>query len=294
MHLFAFLRAVPKGKVVTYSQLAEAAGIHPREVGRLLSTNPYPEIYPCHRVVRSNGDIGGYAFGREEKIRKLVSEGVEIDKGRVDLSKFGAGETFKYSAGKFLGMAGEEYLSVGAHIGMKRKTKDMERFIYKVRPDGLAVLDVKVIDERIKLAAKFLSRFKKIMVICRKRNGQKAVVRFSEVLSDEMDVKAVPGRFLPGTLTNPSFKEYYEPEAILVVDPLADKQAVQEAVKMRIPVVAFCDTFNETRNIDLVVPINNKGKKSLAYAFYVLAKEILKLKGKEKVEFSPEEFEVKS
>lgn len=191
-------------------------------------------------------------------------------------------------------MAFEEYLSTGTHIGMKTRTKDMRRFIYKIRPDGLAVLDVQTIDERIKLAAKFLSKFKNIMVISRKINGQKPIVKFAEIIN----AKAVPGRFLPGTLTNPSFKEYFEPDVIIVTDPLADKQVVQEAVKMRIPVVALCDTFNITRNVDLVIPVNNKGRKALALIYYILAREILKNRGEiksdDEFKYKIEDFETES
>ncbi len=291
-----FLKTVPKGKVVTYSDLAELFGIHPRTVAKILAANTETEKYSCFKVVKKDGSIGGYRLGEEEKARRLEAEGIRVRNRKVDLGKHGwSPETFKYFPGIFFPML-DDYLAVGAHIGMKRKTKDMERFIYKVRPDGLAVLDVKVIDERIKLAARFLSRFRKIMVVSRKKNGHRPVTKFSEAVSDgEITVKAVAGRFLPGTLTNPSFKEYYEPDVVVVVDPLADKQAVEEAVKMRIPVVALCDTFNETRNVDLVIPVNNKGKKSLAFVFFVMAREIAKLRGRiEKDEdfgYRPEEFE---
>ncbi len=186
----------------------------------------------------------------------------------------------------------ENFISAGLHIGMKQRTKDMKRFIYKIRPDGLAILDTKAIEERIALAAKFLSRFKKVMVVSRKTNGQKPIVKFSQAVSSEdFFVKRMPGRFLPGTLTNPSFKEYFEPDVVMVTDPLADAQVVKEAVKMRIPVVALCNTFNETRNIDLILPANNKGRKALALVYCLLAKEILKIQGKEELKAKPEDFE---
>src|SRR3989344_1715906 len=104
-------------------------------------------------------------------------------------------------------MAYENYLQAVMHIGMKQQTKNMKRFIYKVRDDGLAVLDLQTIDQRIKTAAKFLSRFNRIMTVSRKVIGQKPVMKFSEVTKG----KAVTGRFLPGILTNPSFRGYFEP-----------------------------------------------------------------------------------
>ena len=184
----------------------------------------------------------------------------------------------------------DQYLSTGMHIGTKQKTKDMQRFIYKIRDDGLAVLDLQTIEERIKMAAKFLSKYNKIMVISRKGIGWKPAVKFAEALN----VKAITGRFLPGTITNPSFPGYYEPDVLIVTDPLADSQAIKEAVKMRIPIVSLADTSNETSSIDFIIPVNNKGRKSLAMVYWLLAKEILINRGVAETEFKykPEDFEM--
>jgi small subunit ribosomal protein S2 len=95
-----------------------------------------------------------------------------------------------------------------------------------------------------------------------------------------LDGKAIAGRFPPGTLTNPSFRDFYEPDVIFVVDPLIDQQAILEAKRKRIPVVALSDTFNEPSDVDLIIPANNNGKKSLALIFWVMAREILKNKKK--------------
>lgn len=172
-------------------------------------------------------------------------------------------------------MALDEFLSAGVHIGMKQRTKDMERFIYKIRPDGLAVLDVQTIQKRIEIAGKFLSKHKNIMAVSRKPIGQRAVKKFA----DTIGAKHVIGRFLPGTLTNPSFRNFFEPDVIIITDPVIDSQAIKEAIKVRIPIISFCDTIDETSNIDFVIPSNNKGKKSIALLYYLLAKEILKNRG---------------
>ncbi len=168
-----------------------------------------------------------------------------------------------------------DYLSAGVHIGMRMKTKGMAPFIFKTRPDGLSVLDIEKTDERIKIAAKFLAPYKDIMVVCRKANGAKPVKKFAEVVG----AKAVTGRFLPGTLSNPNLDYYTEPDVIIVTDPIADKQAVKEAAEKRIPIVAICDTYNDLEFVDLVIPANNKGKKSLGLIYYLLAREILKARG---------------
>ena len=189
-------------------------------------------------------------------------------------------------------MPNDQFLAAGVHIGMKQQTANMKRFIYKTRPDGLAVLNVSLIEERIKTAAKFLSQYKKIMAISRKGGAHRPVVKFSEVVGG----KASIGRFLPGTITNPSFRNYYEPDVIVVADPLIDKQAVKEASDLRIPIVALCDTFNETTNVDFVIPCNNKGRKAVAVILWFLAREILrerkKIEKDEDFSVKPEEFEM--
>lgn len=171
-------------------------------------------------------------------------------------------------------MPKEEYLASGIHIGMKQKTDQMKEFIYKIREDGLAVLNLSKIDERIKTVAKFLSRLENILVVTRKTIAFDSTKKFAEVIN----ARVVTGRFMPGTLTNPTYKNFFEAQAIVVVDPLSDVQALQEAVKARVPVVAVCDTFNEVKDIDFIIPANNKGKRSIATIFWLLAREILKEK----------------
>jgi len=168
-----------------------------------------------------------------------------------------------------------EYLSAGVHIGMRQRTGDMREFIFKIRPDGLAVLDIKKLDDRIKVASKFLANKKKILAVSRRGVGIKAAQKFTEFVEG----KAVAGRFYPGTLTNPSYEKFYQPDVVIVMDPLIDSQAVQEAVDERIPVIALCDTFNETKNLDLVLPTNNKGKRAVALIFWLLTRETMKAKG---------------
>jgi small subunit ribosomal protein S2 len=179
----------------------------------------------------------------------------------------------------------ETYMTSGVHIGTRQKTADIKEFIYKVRNDGLYIIDVKKTNERIKAAAKFLAKYdpSKILAVSVRQYGQKPVRKLGETTG----IQVLDGRFQPGTLTNPNAKTFLEPEIILLTDPLADIQALHEAKNTGIPVLALCDTNNETKYIDYVIPTNNKGRRALALIYWLLARAILLEKGKIK---SEEEF----
>jgi small subunit ribosomal protein S2 len=167
----------------------------------------------------------------------------------------------------------DEYLKSGIHIGTKFKTKYMERFIYKTRPDGLSVLNIQQIDQRIRNAVNLLANYEPddIVVVCRRENGWKSVKKLGELTG----MRVFPGRYPPGVLTNHELDNFGETKVMLVTDSWPDKNAVNDALKVGIPVIALCDTNNQTNNIDLVVPANNKGKKSLGLFFYLLTKHYL-------------------
>ncbi len=169
------------------------------------------------------------------------------------------------------------YLTSGVHIGTQQKSADMKDFIFKVRSDGLYVLDVKKTDDRIRVAAKFLARYtpNMVLVVSARQYGQKPAKIFAKVTGAGI----VAGRFVPGSLTNPVLPSFVEPEVVLVTDPAADDQALSEALSVGIPIVAVCDANNETRNVDLVVPSNNKGRRALATVYWLLAREVLKARG---------------
>jgi small subunit ribosomal protein S2 len=171
----------------------------------------------------------------------------------------------------------ETLLSSGIHIGTRIKTKDMISFIYRVRPDGLFVLDVKQTDERIRAAAKFLARFNpsRVIVVSTRLYGITPVKKFCEVTS----ATPVIGRFLPGIFSNPNHSNHIEADAVVVTDPKADRQAVREAALVGIPVVALCDTDNDFSKVDFIIPANNKGRRSLATIYWLLARQILREKG---------------
>lgn len=168
-------------------------------------------------------------------------------------------------------------LSAGVHIGTRMKTKDIEQFIYRVRPDGLFVLDVKKTDERIRVAAKFLARFEpsKIAAAAARLYAQEPVRKFCELTG------AIPitGRFIPGLLSNPLYPDRIEPNVLIISDPRADSQAVREASLVGIPIVALCSTDNDFSGVDLVIPTNNKGRRALAVIYWLLTRQVLRERG---------------
>ncbi|MAG19907.1 30S ribosomal protein S2 [archaeon] len=171
----------------------------------------------------------------------------------------------------------EDYLKVGLHIGTKFRNKYMESFIYKVRPDGLAVLNIQEINKRIDLASGAMSKYKpeEILVVCRRENGWKAAELFSKMTG----IRVINGRYPPGILTNSQLENFIEIKLMIVVDPWPDRNAIRDAIKVGVPIIALCDTNNEANYVDLVVPCNNKGKKSLGLVFWILAREYLKRTG---------------
>jgi small subunit ribosomal protein S2 len=182
----------------------------------------------------------------------------------------------------------DDYLGAGVHIGTQQKTNDMDRFIHRVRTDGLYVLDVSTTDERIRTAADFLANYdpEQILVTSSRQYGRFPAEKFA----DAVGARARTGRFIPGTLTNPQYDGYIEPDVLVVTDPIGDAQAVKEAITVGIPVIAMCDSNNQTSNVDLVVPTNNKGRRALSVVYWLLANETLDRRGAEPT-YALEDFE---
>lgn len=171
-----------------------------------------------------------------------------------------------------------DYLSAGVHIGSKVKSAFMKEYIFKVRPDGLAILNVQKIDEKLRVLSEHLSRFKpeEVLMVCKRENGTKPL----KMLSLATGIKTAMGRYLPGTMTNPYFKEFNEPKIVIVTDSWYDKQALIDAIKCGAVVVALCNTSAMTNNIDFVMPCNNKGHKSIALIYWIIAREYCKANSK--------------
>lgn len=173
-------------------------------------------------------------------------------------------------------------LSTGIRVGTPVKTKYMSPFIVKANPEGLYILDMEKTLQRIDVAATFISRtnLEKVAICSAREYGKTPVEKFCELTG----ALPVLGRFMPGTFTNPLLPNYMEPELVLVTDPQADQQAVLEATRAGLPVIAISNSDNVTSKVDLVIPANNRGRRALATVYWLLARDVLSKLGLIKAE----------
>ncbi len=183
----------------------------------------------------------------------------------------------------------KKILSTGIRVGTTVKTTFMQPFITKASPEGLYMIDLDKTLTRIKTAAKFTTRIDadKILVCSGREYAITPIERFCEMTG----TKKMLGRFMPGSLTNPSLPFYTEPKLVIISDPQVDSQAIIEATNAGIPVIGISNTDNVTSMIDVVIPANNRGRKSLATVFWLLAREIL-IEKKQLGENDPMKYEI--
>ncbi len=189
----------------------------------------------------------------------------------------------------------KKILSTGIRVGTAVKTKFMIPFITKASPEGLYLLDLDITLAKIKTAAKFINsvNIQDVIVCSGREYANTPIEKFCELTGA---VKKL-GRFMPGTLTNPTLPYYIEPKLVLISDPQVDEQAITEATNAGIPVIGISNTDNVTSKVDLVIPANNRGRKSLATAYWLLARDILinkgELKEDESMKYEIDDFETK-
>ena len=169
-------------------------------------------------------------------------------------------------------------ITAGCHLGSKRVTKQMKGYVYKCREDGVYIFNVEKIYEKIQVAARVIASIPEsetVISVSGRPAGQRAVYKFGQFTKSH----AVAGRWTPGMLTNQITKKFIEPRLLIVTDPRQDYNALVESSYVNIPVIAICNTDNNLTYVDCAIPCNNRQKRSLAMIYWLLTKEVLKLKG---------------
>ena len=164
----------------------------------------------------------------------------------------------------------DDYVKTGIHLGTKVITPDMKPFVFRRRADSIGVLNTSMIDENIKKAIKLMSEYapEDIIFVCKKESGRKSAKEIGELLG----IKAFTNKYPGGLMTNIQLDNFCDPSLVVISDAWIDRNALKDAKKMNKKVILLCDTNNYSKEADCIIPCNNKGEKSLALVFYLLAK----------------------
>lgn len=179
----------------------------------------------------------------------------------------------------------DDYLKASVHLGTRVVTPDMRKFVYRRRADGLAVFNTSLLDDKIREGIAYLNKFAsdRVIIICKREAGWKPVKKFSELTG----IKAFTKKYPSGILTNTNLADFMECDLVFICDPWLDKNALLDANRVRVPVLAICDTNNFIAGVTQAIPSNNKSPRALGMILYLLAKnyiEAYKLKRELKIQ----------
>eukprot|EP00992_Anisonema_acinus_P013801 TRINITY_DN8937_c0_g1_i2.p1 TRINITY_DN8937_c0_g1~~TRINITY_DN8937_c0_g1_i2.p1 ORF type:complete len:264 (+),score=71.59 TRINITY_DN8937_c0_g1_i2:57-848(+) len=172
----------------------------------------------------------------------------------------------------------KKLLACKVHQGTKNVVQSMERYVHARRKDGIHIIDLHTTWQKLILAARVIVAIENPADICAisaRPYGQRAVLKFAQYTGAQY----AAGRFTPGTFTNQIQEKFIQPRLLVVTDPRTDHQAVTESSYVNIPVIAFCDTDSPLKYIDLAVPCNNRGQKAIGMMYWMLTREVLRMRG---------------
>lgn len=214
--------------------------------------------------------------GRKVKLAELMKKAKELEKGVEEVKAIKVEEVKKKkkegeeAEGKETLVPMEDYLKASIHLGTRVITPDMRKYVYRRRADGLAVFNTALLDDKMREAGEFLARFapEDVIVVCKREAGWKAVEKFSEVTG----IKAFTKKYPAGALTNTNLENFMETDLVFICDPWLDKNALEDAGRIKIPVLGICDTNNFTKGVTQIIPGNNKSAKSIGIIMYLMAR----------------------